>query len=558
MAERAKSSAAAPAKSSVAPTTTQISKTALPPDESADLDDVDRSSVSSSRRSKNVVAKPEKKFSAVVKKKKSLDEKESAPNRRSAAAPILADESPKMDAELSMPSTESSVPPAFFSPPAPAASPVSTDSFALDDSLASADSPALNARSESVEIVQESLSLDIVSSTLEASLSVEISRETSTITSSITPEPTEVNVDSDQYPDFLLPAPKGIILNHFVRDEMRIPSAAKASVSDVDDLRRPSEETKREQVPQIEEDAEDDGDTDERSFDAEPELSLSQEERARLIQEAPKMKEVKVLRRKGVVRYYEQMNPQKIFPLLVSIIQAELYIKIPDLPRVQQAESDKVLEIKETSPYVRLVPVIPGCIISPPEAVVDVRKEKVDTEFWISPQAEGDLQRSARVQIWHEGILKDEIPIPTRVRTQTLTKIISSMSFFSGLAGAIFEAYGKQLTAVKATAAATKVGAKVSAGAAKVSAVGAKVGAGAAKVGTGVAKVGAGAGAVAAAPPDDKTTLAAFLIKKIVGTLGSSGMMIALVFLVAALLCYWWLKPKRGDEIEHFLNSELH
>ncbi len=290
---------------------------------------------------------------------------------------------------------------------------------------------------------------------------------------------------------------------------------------------------------------------DQRAVEAEEAPSLSQEERTRSIEEAPKMKEVKVLRRKGVVRYYEQMNPQKIFPLLVSIIQAELYIKIPDLPRVQQAESDKVLEIKETSPYVRLVPVIPGCIISPPEAVVDVRKDKVDTEFWVSPQAEGDLRRSARVQIWHEGILKDEIPIPTRVRTQTLTKIISSMSFLSGFAGAIFEAYGKKITAT-AAAKATTVGTKVGA-------VGAKVAAGAAKVGAGAAKVGAGAGgAVAAAPPDDKTSLAAFLIKKVVETLGSSGMVIAFVFLLAALLCYWWLKPKRGDEIEHFLHSELH
>lgn len=80
-----------------------------------------------------------------------------------------------------------------------------------------------------------------------------------------------------------------------------------------------------------------------------------------------------------------------------------------------------------------------------------------------------------------------------------------------------------------------------------------------AKVGAGAVKVGAGAGgAVAAAPPDDKTSLAAFLIKKVVETLGSSGMVIAFVFLLAALLCYVWLKPKRGDEIEHFLHSELH
>jgi hypothetical protein len=274
---------------------------------------------------------------------------------------------------------------------------------------------------------------------------------------------------------------------------------------------------------------------------------LEAAEKARLVQEAPKMKEVKILRRKGVVRYYEQMNPKKIFPLLVSIIQAEMYIKIPDLPRVKQAESERVMEIKETSPHIRLVPVIPGCLISPPEAVVDVREEKVDTTFWVSPLCEGDLTQSARVQIWHEGIMKDEIPIPTRIRTQTLTKIISSMSFLSSFAGALFDAYGKKLTA-GAAAKAVKAGAVKAGTAAK---------AGAVKAGTAAKAVGAG-GIAAAPPPDDKTNLGGFLIQKVVAFLGSSGITLGVMLLIMALLCYWWLKPKRGEEIEHFLNTELH
>ena len=267
---------------------------------------------------------------------------------------------------------------------------------------------------------------------------------------------------------------------------------------------------------------------------------LEEAEKARLVQEAPKMKEVKILRRKGVVRYYEQMNPKKIFPLLVSIIQAEMYIKIPDLPRVKQAESERVMEIKESSPHIRLVPVIPGCLISPPEAVVDVRAEKVDTTFWVSPLCEGDLTQSARVQIWHEGVMKDEIPIPTRIRTQTLTKIISSMSFLSSFAGALFDAYGKKLTA-GAAAKAVKAGTAVKA----------------VKAGTAAKVMGAG-GVAAAPPPDDKTNLGGFLIQKVVAFLGSSGITLGVMLLIMALLCYWWLKPKRGEEIEHFLNTELH
>ncbi len=219
---------------------------------------------------------------------------------------------------------------------------------------------------------------------------------------------------------------------------------------------------------------------------------------------------VKVLRRKGVVRNYTQMNPGKVFPLLVSIVEADLYIKMPDLPDVQQIESDKVMTIKETSPFVRIVPVLPGCLISPPEAVVDVRKEKVDVEFWVAPQAEGDLTRSARIQIWHEGLLKDEIPIPCHVVTQTLTKIASYSSVLSSLLGAVFETYGHKLS------------------------------------------------------PDpnvldtERAGLLSYLLQKTVGLLSSSGIWLGLFFLLIAFGCYLWLRPKQGDLIERFLTTDLH
>lgn len=221
-------------------------------------------------------------------------------------------------------------------------------------------------------------------------------------------------------------------------------------------------------------------------------------------------KTARILRRKGVVRSYTQMNPGKIFPLLVSIVEAEMYIKIPDLPQVQQIESDKVLQIKESSPYVRIVPVLPGCIISPPEAVVDVREKKVDIEFWIAPQSEGDLTRSARVQIWHDGLLKDEIPVPCVVVTQTLTKIASYFSVFSSLFGAIFETYGKKWTTDP-------------------------------KVLT-----------------TESTSMASYVLQKTVALLSSSGIWLGLFFLLTAFLCYLWLKPKEGDVIERFLSTEIH
>lgn len=240
--------------------------------------------------------------------------------------------------------------------------------------------------------------------------------------------------------------------------------------------------------------------------------SLREEEKLQHVQnKKPTETTIKVLRRKGVVRHYTQMNPGLIFPLLVSLVEAELYIKIPDLPKVQQAESENVLEIKETSPMVRLVPVLPGCIVSPPEVVVDVRQPKVDAIFWVAPISEGDLTRSARVEIWHDGVCKDTLPLPCVIRTQFLTKLVSGFSVVSAVGGAFLEAF----------------------------------------VGKGNA-IASSAGKVAS------ESWAASLAREAVKLLSTSGLWLGVFFLITALLCYLWLRPKRGDVLEKFLTSEIH
>jgi hypothetical protein len=217
---------------------------------------------------------------------------------------------------------------------------------------------------------------------------------------------------------------------------------------------------------------------------------------------------VEVLRRKGVVRYYEQMNPNKNFPLLVSLIEASLFLRVPEMTNQKQAESDRVLEIKESSPHIRIVPVIPGCLVSPAEAVVDVRSKKVDTEFWVSPQAIGDLSRSARIQLWHEGQLKDEIPIPCRVVTQTWSRLTSGFSVMSGVGGTLIEAYSKPKAA--------------------------------------------------AAVAGGKKSFVVTVLKKLIAVFGTSGLTIALGFLLLSAFLYFWFKPRQGEEIEHLLNPQLH
>jgi hypothetical protein len=218
----------------------------------------------------------------------------------------------------------------------------------------------------------------------------------------------------------------------------------------------------------------------------------------------PGEKVVKTLRRKGQVRYYEQMNPGKVFPLLVTILEAEKYVKIPDISGVAQKESDNVMEIKESSPIVRIVPIIPGGFVSPPEATVNVRQKKVDAEFWVAPQSLGTFDGSARIQIWHEGKLKDEIKLPMRVRKQAVTQLLGVTSAVSTFTGMFL----------------------------KVSGAGAK-------------------------PPSDPGVTGT-ISHHAIGLISSSGLWVGLLLLLSAIGCYFWLRPRKGDEIEKFLTTELH
>lgn len=236
-------------------------------------------------------------------------------------------------------------------------------------------------------------------------------------------------------------------------------------------------------------------------------------------QEEPpvEMREISVLRRKGVVRHYEQMNPEKMFPLLVSIVQAELNLLVPNLKHVQQTTSDNVLEIKASSPLIRIVPVLPGCLVSPPEMTVNVTQEKVDATFWVTPLVEGDLKRSAVIQLWHEGECRESISIPTNVCKQTLTKVAAACSV--GVSG--LKIYLDMTQWAHASGSST-----------------------------------------AKAPAIDSfqqwlSHQMLHMMEWLFGVVASGGFWIAAGLLVITYLCYRWLRPRQGDPVEVFLHTDL-
>ncbi|MBK5112714.1 MAG: hypothetical protein KGD59_06150 [Candidatus Heimdallarchaeota archaeon] len=102
----------------------------------------------------------------------------------------------------------------------------------------------------------------------------------------------------------------------------------------------------------------------------------------------------KVSQRAVGVDYYKRMYPQKVFPLTVRI------------PPAENGESSNLKEVK-------LLPVFPGCHVTPQEEVVDLSSEKMTiVEFSVTPLArKGKI--TGRLNLWFNkrNIFKINAPV---------------------------------------------------------------------------------------------------------------------------------------------------
>ncbi len=148
---------------------------------------------------------------------------------------------------------------------------------------------------------------------------------------------------------------------------------------------------------------------------------------------------VKSYERRTTVRWWSRMNPNRTFPMLVIFSLHEVEKIVAEA--VEQVQSKTRLKIKESDPFVKVVPHIPGCLVVPPELDVDTRPAMAEGRFHVTPIAEGDFD-DAYVELHYEGKVVDKIPIPTRSVAQTATKAAGFFAVASPVLSQLLETYG--------------------------------------------------------------------------------------------------------------------
>lgn len=141
----------------------------------------------------------------------------------------------------------------------------------------------------------------------------------------------------------------------------------------------------------------------------------------------------KLVKRQATVRYYNQMNPMRTYPLLVAVSKKDL-AKIQQAYVGQQAgDSFKV----EKGTVVQIEPILPGCNCYPPKQDIRIDSETVTASFWIVPYVLGKVMGS-RILVSQNATLLSEIPLNIRVVRKTLVVVMAILALlFPLIAGAL-------------------------------------------------------------------------------------------------------------------------
>jgi hypothetical protein len=127
--------------------------------------------------------------------------------------------------------------------------------------------------------------------------------------------------------------------------------------------------------------------------------------------------------RQATVRYYQQMNPERMFPLLVVLSRKAVQEVVKR--GVAQAAS-KRFRVEPDAP-VEVEPILPGCHCYPAKEHVAVDAEQASVTFWVVPHVLGKVMH-ARVVVRQEGRVLAEVPLEVRVVRQTLAVLVGGLS----------------------------------------------------------------------------------------------------------------------------------
>jgi hypothetical protein len=143
--------------------------------------------------------------------------------------------------------------------------------------------------------------------------------------------------------------------------------------------------------------------------------------------------------RRATVRYYDRMNPERLFPLLVTLTKD----MVARVDGVQQISSGP-FEVDRTA-AIEVEPILPGCACYPSKATARLDRGDLKLTFYVVPQVLGTIE-GAKIVVSQNHKSLAEMPLQIKVVKKTWVYVLSAASLVLPLATSLAKHFGLDFT----------------------------------------------------------------------------------------------------------------
>jgi hypothetical protein len=128
------------------------------------------------------------------------------------------------------------------------------------------------------------------------------------------------------------------------------------------------------------------------------------------------------------IDYFDRMNPDKFYPIVVNLAdieQAKKKIEDNILTGERKIQTKDEMEVLLKSPKVTVMPVFPGCSITPPMMLTDFTKKEDEVKFYCTPGIKGKIESYINF-LNNEGEIVYSVETPAKIDDPRYAKSIAA------------------------------------------------------------------------------------------------------------------------------------
>ncbi|MFX0101214.1 MAG: hypothetical protein ACFFCS_16690 [Candidatus Hodarchaeota archaeon] len=179
------------------------------------------------------------------------------------------------------------------------------------------------------------------------------------------------------------------------------------------------------------------------TFDMEEEMDLELPH-AEAVVERPR---AEIFDKNISVEYFDRMNPESYYPLIVDIANLEQKLKAIEeniITGERKIQKKEKIHVKLEIPIVTVKPIFPGCTITPTELKTDFKDEEDNLVFYVTPLVRNKIAGHIEF-IDHKGDVFQKIKTPAKCKDPRHARVIAAYGLLASMVPKIMEFFNVNL-----------------------------------------------------------------------------------------------------------------